>query len=128
MGDSSVGGRLANRLKQAGWDGIVIKGTSQTPVGIEIKNSCIEFKNATGLSCSGNALPGELFSVLGSQSFCGGPVIFYIDLIPLDGKFPGILNAVKNIHPPDNQDYGQSESQRDDYKKTESVLMVQSIS
>lgn len=49
VGDSSVGGRLATRLKQAGWDGIVIKGRSQTPVGIEIKDSCIEFKDATGL-------------------------------------------------------------------------------
>ncbi|CCK78929.1 aldehyde ferredoxin oxidoreductase family protein [Desulfobacula toluolica] len=49
VGDSSVGGKLATRLKQAGWDGIVIKGTSQAPVGIEIKNCSIEFKDATGL-------------------------------------------------------------------------------
>lgn len=49
VGDSSVGGKLATRIKRAGWDGIVIKGRSQTPVGIIIKDSRIEFKNARGL-------------------------------------------------------------------------------
>ncbi len=38
VGDSSVGGKLAVRIKQAGWDGMVIKGKSKTPVGISIKD------------------------------------------------------------------------------------------
>ncbi|MCK4768419.1 MAG: aldehyde ferredoxin oxidoreductase, partial [Desulfobacula sp.] len=49
VGDSSVGGKLATRLKRAGWDGIVIKGKSETPVGITIKDNRVEFKEANGL-------------------------------------------------------------------------------
>jgi len=49
VGDSSVGGKLATRLKRAGFDGIVIKGKSQTPVGITIKDGMVEFKDAAGL-------------------------------------------------------------------------------
>ena len=49
VGDSSVGGKLATRMKRAGWDGIVIKGKSKTPVGITIKDNLVEFKDATGL-------------------------------------------------------------------------------
>lgn len=49
VGDSSVGGKLATRLKRAGWDGIVIKGKSPEPIGICIKDSKIEFKNAADL-------------------------------------------------------------------------------
>ncbi|MCD4719166.1 MAG: aldehyde ferredoxin oxidoreductase family protein [Desulfobacula sp.] len=49
VGDSSVGGKLATRLKRAGWDGIVIKGKSKTPVGITIKDNLVEFKDATEL-------------------------------------------------------------------------------
>ncbi|MBU1343858.1 MAG: aldehyde ferredoxin oxidoreductase family protein [Proteobacteria bacterium] len=46
VADSSVGGRLATRLKRAGWDGIVIKGKSRTPVGITIKDRQVEIKDA----------------------------------------------------------------------------------
>ena len=49
VGDSSVGGKLATRLKRAGWDGIVITGKSKTPVGITIKDNLVEFKDAKGL-------------------------------------------------------------------------------
>jgi len=49
VGDSSVGGKLATRLKRAGWDGIVIKGKSNTPVGITIKDNRVEFQDATEL-------------------------------------------------------------------------------
>ncbi|MCD4676176.1 MAG: aldehyde ferredoxin oxidoreductase family protein [Desulfobacula sp.] len=49
VGDSSVGGKLGTRLKRAGWDGIVIKGKSKTPVGITIKDHLVEFKDAKGL-------------------------------------------------------------------------------
>ncbi len=49
IADSSVGGKLATRLKRAGWDGVVIKGKSKTPVGIILKNSEITFRDATKL-------------------------------------------------------------------------------
>jgi aldehyde:ferredoxin oxidoreductase len=49
VGDSSVGGKLATRLKRAGFDGIVIKGKSKTPVGITIVDDVIEFKDAKEL-------------------------------------------------------------------------------
>ncbi len=49
VADSSVGGKLATRLKRAGWDGIVITGKAKSPVGIEIKDHQIKFKNATSL-------------------------------------------------------------------------------
>jgi len=49
VGDSSVGGKLATRLKRAGFDGIVIKGISKTPVGITIKDHQVEFKDAGDL-------------------------------------------------------------------------------
>jgi len=49
VGDSSVGGKLATRLKRAGWDGIVITGKSKTPAGITIKDNLVEFKDAKGL-------------------------------------------------------------------------------
>lgn len=46
VADSSVGGKLATRLKRAGWDGIVIKGRSKKPAGIIIKDDNVEFQNA----------------------------------------------------------------------------------
>lgn len=46
VGDSSVGGKLATRLKRAGWDGLVIKGRSSSPVGIIIKDDQVTFKDA----------------------------------------------------------------------------------
>ncbi len=49
IADSSVGGKLATRIKRAGWDGIVIKGQSQSPIGIEINNSTVIFKDASTL-------------------------------------------------------------------------------
>lgn len=49
VGDASIGGKLATRLKRAGFDGIVIKGISPTPVGIEIDNSTVSIKPADSL-------------------------------------------------------------------------------
>jgi aldehyde:ferredoxin oxidoreductase len=44
--DSPLGGRLATQLKQAGWDGIVITGTAETLVGIEIRDQRVSIVNA----------------------------------------------------------------------------------
>jgi aldehyde:ferredoxin oxidoreductase len=49
VGDSSVGGKLATRMKQAGWDGIVIKGRCSHPVGIEIMDSTVSLRVADDL-------------------------------------------------------------------------------
>lgn len=46
VADSSVGGKLATRLKKAGWDGLVITGKSPFPVGIHIMDERIEFQDA----------------------------------------------------------------------------------
>src|SRR3989339_1942486 len=49
VGDSSVGGKFATRLKQAGWDGMGIKGQCSHPVGIEIMDSKVVFRDADDL-------------------------------------------------------------------------------
>lgn len=49
IGDASVGGKLATRLKRAGWDGLVITGKSQHPIGIYINDDVIEFLDASEL-------------------------------------------------------------------------------
>jgi aldehyde:ferredoxin oxidoreductase len=49
VGDSSVGGKLATRLKRAGWDGLVITGRSDKPVGLEIQDGQVAFRDASHL-------------------------------------------------------------------------------
>ncbi len=49
VGDASVGGKLATRLKRAGWDGVVIHGRSESPIGLEIHDDQVVFKDADHL-------------------------------------------------------------------------------
>ncbi len=49
VGDASVGGKLGTRLKQAGWDGIVIHGKSDHPLGIEIMDEQVTLRDARDL-------------------------------------------------------------------------------
>jgi aldehyde:ferredoxin oxidoreductase len=49
VGDSSVGGRLSTELKRAGWDGVVIRGKCDRPVGLVIEDQCVEFQDAAAL-------------------------------------------------------------------------------
>jgi aldehyde:ferredoxin oxidoreductase len=73
IADSSVGGKLAGRLKKAGWDGLVIKGKSNTPVGIEINNDDVRFQDAGSLWGTGTS---ALYKTLnpGKASLCAiGP-------------------------------------------------------
>ncbi len=49
IGDASVGGKFSTRLKRAGFDGVVIKGKSKTPVGIVIDDGNIEIKDAKAM-------------------------------------------------------------------------------
>lgn len=54
LGESHAGGRLSYAMANAGVDAIVIEGASETPVNIQIDESCIEIKEAEelwGLSC-----------------------------------------------------------------------------
>ncbi len=47
IGDASVGGKLGTQMKGAGFDGIVITGRSERPVGIEIADDAVAFCDAT---------------------------------------------------------------------------------
>ena len=49
IADASAGGKLATRMKQAGWDGIVLTGISDRPVGIEINDGTVSLRDASGL-------------------------------------------------------------------------------
>jgi aldehyde:ferredoxin oxidoreductase len=49
MADSSMGGKIGVQLKRAGWDGIVITGKSDLPVGIEIADERITLVGAKNL-------------------------------------------------------------------------------
>jgi aldehyde:ferredoxin oxidoreductase len=48
-GESNCGGFFGPELKKAGYDGIVIKGSSNTPVYIEITDNDVKIKDATML-------------------------------------------------------------------------------
>jgi len=49
MGLSSTGGLFGARLKQAGWDGIAIRGASETPVYLLVRPGSIEIRDASQL-------------------------------------------------------------------------------
>lgn len=49
MASSTCGGPFGMELKTAGWDGLLIKGQSDTPLIIEITSSNVQFKDASGL-------------------------------------------------------------------------------
>lgn len=46
---SNFGGRFANMLKAAGWDGIVIEGASDKPVWLNIINDKVTIEDAAGI-------------------------------------------------------------------------------
>ena len=49
FGEAEVGGFWGPELKRAGWDGIVVKGASPTPVYLWIKDDQVEIRDATAL-------------------------------------------------------------------------------
>ncbi|MBC2717078.1 MAG: aldehyde ferredoxin oxidoreductase family protein [Desulfobacteraceae bacterium] len=49
IGHSNSGGNFGIHLKKAGWDGIVIRGSADTPVYIEINDDVVQIKNADHL-------------------------------------------------------------------------------
>lgn len=63
-GDSSVGGSFGTQLKRAGFDGIVIRGRSLFPCGVEINDDKIRIKNADHLT---ELETGPCFSALAEK-------------------------------------------------------------
>lgn len=49
MDHASCGGPFGMSLKTAGWDGLLIKGKSETPVYLVVTSSGVEFKDASAL-------------------------------------------------------------------------------
>jgi len=49
MDHASCGGPFGMSLKTAGWDGILVKGKSETPVYLVVTSSGVEFKDASAL-------------------------------------------------------------------------------
>ena len=64
VGDTSVGGKFGTRMKNAGWDGIIITGRSGLPCGIEISDDSVGFTDASLLT---GKLTGEISSILGEK-------------------------------------------------------------
>ena len=50
---SNFGGRFATMLKHAGWDGIVIEGSADAPVWLDIRDKKVTLRNCDGLSLWG---------------------------------------------------------------------------
>jgi len=47
--DSNVGGTFGNELRKTGYDAVIIKGRSDTPVYLEITDNCAKLKDASHL-------------------------------------------------------------------------------
>lgn len=45
--DAHTGGMLGARMKQAGWDAIIVEGASKTPVYLHVHNDKVELKDAS---------------------------------------------------------------------------------
>ena len=105
VGDTSVGGRLGTQIKRAGWDGIVIRGRSDTLCGIAISDGTVEFRDAghlRGRDCGetiADAGGAGSTAVIGSAAENG--VLFAS--IMIDGHFSsgrgglGLVMAAKNL-------------------------------
>src|SRR6056297_2291088 len=61
FGISESGGFIAPELKKAGWDGIIVKGKSEKPVYLLIKDDDVEIKDASHLWGKGN---GEVKGII----------------------------------------------------------------
>lgn len=73
VGDASVGGRLATRLKRAGWDGVVISGRCDRPVGLEIDADGVRFRPADYLWGRDNAALHAALNPGRASLACIGP-------------------------------------------------------
>ena len=76
-GESNCGSWFGAEMKKAGYDGIIIKGASKTPVYLEIKDDHVELKDATFLWGKGAIyVTKQLKEIFGDQKSmvaCIGP-------------------------------------------------------
>lgn len=105
IGDSSVGGSLANSIKKAGWDGIIITGKSPSPCGIEIFGQEIHFKDASSLKSKTVSQINQTLNGKGSTAVIGPAAehgVLYSGIV-VDGHFfagrngLGLSMASKNL-------------------------------
>jgi aldehyde:ferredoxin oxidoreductase len=105
VGDTSVGGGLGTRMKQAGLDGIVVTGRSAAPVGIEIVDGNVRFCDAGALT--GMSVHELAARLAGKGSFAAiGPAaenrVAFANIM-VDGHFAagrgglGLVFAAKNL-------------------------------
>lgn len=71
VGHASVGGKLGQQIKRAGYDGIIITGKSDNYTGINILNNKIEFKDADYLKGKKTNQVSELLKTDGSLAVIG---------------------------------------------------------
>lgn len=105
VGDSSVGGSLANSIKKAGWDGIIITGKSPSPCGIEINGNEIHFTDASSLKSKTVSQINQALNGKGSNAVIGPAAeqgVLYSGIV-VDGHFfagrngLGLSMASKNL-------------------------------
>ncbi|MBN1297370.1 aldehyde ferredoxin oxidoreductase, partial [bacterium] len=72
IGDCSVGGTLGTRIKRAGWDGIVITGISDAPIGIHIVDDTCTFADASAMLGKTTDAVTKALAAHGSVA-CTGP-------------------------------------------------------
>ena len=71
VGDSSVGGGLGTKIKQARYDGIILRGSSDKWIGVEIVDDEVAFVDATPLLGLTNGDAMELLAGKGSVALVG---------------------------------------------------------
>lgn len=68
--DAHCGGMIGARIKQAGWDAIIIEGASDAPVYINIKNQDVEIKDASMVWGLGTRETTEILSRVEGTNTC----------------------------------------------------------
>jgi aldehyde:ferredoxin oxidoreductase len=105
VGDCSVGGSLAQQLKKAGWDGLIITGQSDSLCGIEIINDDVNIADARKFAGLGTAATHHLIREKGATAVIGpaaeNDVLF--SSVIIDGHYAagrggiGLSMAMKKI-------------------------------
>jgi aldehyde:ferredoxin oxidoreductase len=105
VGDASVGGKLGNQIKKAGYDGIIVSGKSSSLIGIRISEAGVEFVDAALLKGATVSEMNLKLSKIGANAVIGpaaeNGVMF--SNIMVDGHFSagrnglGLIMAAKQI-------------------------------
>lgn len=106
VGDCSVGGTLGSRIKQAGWDGIVITGQSDTPCGLEINDDTWRLTDASHLTGKTTDAITHTLQQKNTSIVCTGPAadngVRYACIVIDEDYFAGrnglgLVCAAKNL-------------------------------